>query len=301
MSMTNPPKHVLLLFVDGLGIGSENETNPCTASPHLFHHFLHETFPKSIEPNGYALGLDANLGVDGLPQSATGQTALLTGFNASELLGRHLHGFPNSKLRKIIGERSILKWFVEHGYRAAFLNAFRPPFFDFDPFDIIKRLSVTSVCNLVAGLKFFDTDDLAAGRSVYQDILGEDLRRRGFDVPIFTPEEAGTIIGKQSQNYHFALFEYFQTDRAGHSQNPQRAAEVLDILERFLDAVLQHLDLQNTLVILTSDHGNIEDLSFRGHTRNPVMTLLFGAGAEHASTRIKTILDVYPFVLSFFE
>ena len=299
--MPSSLEHVLLLFIDGLGIGQQHESNPCTLSPYFFNHFLHESFPKTLEPFGYALGLDANLGVDGLPQSATGQTALLTGANASQLLGRHLQGFPNAKLRQVISEYSILKWFADRGYKSAFLNTFRPPFFDYDPFELINMLSVTSVSNLYAGLDFFGIDDLKAGRSVYQDILGEDLRKRGFDVAIFTPEQAGEIIGKQSQHYHFSLFEYFQTDRAGHSQNQKRAVEVLDILERFLNSVLFHIELQHTLVILTSDHGNIEDLSFRGHTRNPVMTLLFGAGAETAVSRLNSILDVYPLILSFFE
>lgn len=299
--MVGTPEHVLLLFVDGLGIGHRHESNPCTSSPHFFNHVLDDSFPKPLDPLGYARGLDATLGVEGLPQSASGQTALLTGINAPRLLGRHLHGFPNEQLRRVIAEHSILKWFADRGYEAAFLNTFRPPFFDYDPFDIIKMLSVTSVTNLYAGLNFFDLDDLKADRSVYQDILGDDLRKRGFDVPIFTPEQAGEIIGTQSQRYHFSLFEYFQTDRAGHSQNRQRAVEVLNILERFLGAVLHNIDLQRTLVILTSDHGNIEDLSFRGHTRNPVMTLLFGAGSAAARTRLSSILDIYPLILSFFE
>jgi hypothetical protein len=38
--------------------------------------------------------LDASLCVPGLPQSATGQAALLTGLNAPELMGRHIEGFP---------------------------------------------------------------------------------------------------------------------------------------------------------------------------------------------------------------
>ena len=92
-----------------------------------------------------------------------------------------------------------------------------------------------------------------------------------------------------------------QTDKAGHSQNFQHATELLDIVERFLDAVLKTVNLENTLVLVTSDHGNIEDLAFRGHTRNPAMTLVFGKGAEQIAYDMKTILDIYPRILSFFE
>jgi len=290
-----------MIFVDGLGLGAnEPGINPCCFSPHYFCHFK-KTAPQKLDPKGYMLGLDANLDLPGLPQSATGQTALLTGVNASKVLGRHLNGFPNQKLRDIIGEFSILKWFADHGFRAAFLNAFRPPFFDYDPYDIIKHLSVTSVSNLVAGLPFFGLNDVRKKRSVYQDISGEALRERGFDVPIYSPEKAGEIIGRQSQQYHFALFEYFQTDKAGHAQSMDRARHVLDVLERFIDSILQHVDLDKSLVFVTSDHGNIEDLSFRGHTRNPAMTLLFGAAAVSAAQSLHSILDIYPKILSFFE
>jgi hypothetical protein len=296
------PEHILFIFVDGLGIGSNDPSaNPCCNSPHFFNHFDDEQFPKPIEPNGYVLGLDASLGMPGLPQSATGQTALLTGLNASKLLGRHLNRFPNQQLRDVIAEHSIFKWFVDRGYNAAFLNTFSPPFFDYDPYDIIKHLSVTTVATLVSGLSFFDTEDLRNEKSVYQDIIGDALRERVPDAPQFTPEKAGEIIGKQSQQYHFSLFEYFQTDKAGHSQDLDHARTILNRLEEFLDAVLKQADLDNTLILLTSDHGNIEDLSFRGHTKNPAMTLLFGTGAEKTANQLFSILDIYPTITAFFE
>ena len=295
------PDHILFIFVDGLGIGKNDvDSNPCAHSNYYFRCFTDESFPKKIK-SGFALGLDATLELAGLPQSATGQTALLTGINASQLLGRHLNGFPNPKLREVIEEKSLFKWFVDKGLSSAFLNAFRPPFFDYDPNDIIKFLSVTTVANLAARLKFFGLDDLKAKRSVYQDITSEAIREKGFDAPLVAPEKAGEIVGRRSQDFHFSLFEYFQTDKAGHSQNMQRAVSILAILEFFLDSVLRTVDLNNTLVLLTSDHGNIEDLSFRGHTRNPAMTLLFGAGAETAAEKMSSILDVYPTIQSFFE
>lgn len=294
-------EHVLMLFVDGLGIGEASAAiNPCTQSPGLFYHFLGENFPKKIAHDGYAVGLDANLNWPGLPQSATGQTALLTGINASQRLGRHLNGFPNQALRDVIAERSILKMFVGKGLQAVFLNTFRPPFFDYNPQDIIAHLSATSLANLAAGLPFFNMEDLIAERSIYQDITGEALREKGFDAPQFSPEKAGEIIGRRSQFYQFALYEYFQTDKAGHHQDFTHASVILKRLEDFVGAVLSNVDLKNTFVILTSDHGNIEDLSWRGHTRNPAMTLLFGAGAQQAAHQLTSILDVYPFILSLF-
>ena len=296
------PEHILFIFVDGLAIGvNDPQINPCCFSPHFFRHFLDEKFPKQLDEHSFVLALDACLDTPGLPQSATGQTALFTGVNAAQLIQRHLNGFPNQTLRDVIREHSILKWFADRGYAAAFLNTFRPPFFDYDPYDIIKFLSVTSVTNLFAALPFFGINDLINERSVYQDITGQSLRDMNFDVPIHTPKKAGEIIGKQSQNYNFSLFEYFQTDKAGHAQDMQRARQVLATLEQFLMSVCQHVDLEKTLIIVTSDHGNVEDLSFRGHTRHPVLTLVIGASAENLATKLFSILDIYPTITSFFE
>ncbi|MDQ2998229.1 MAG: aminotransferase class I/II-fold pyridoxal phosphate-dependent enzyme, partial [Chloroflexota bacterium] len=49
--------------------------------------------------------IDATLGVDGLPQSGTGQTALLAGFNAAALHGRHQPHVPPVALRALLAER----------------------------------------------------------------------------------------------------------------------------------------------------------------------------------------------------
>jgi hypothetical protein len=294
------PEHILFIFIDGLGIGHDfADSNPCRlAGLKFFNHFQAERYPKRVG-SGYAIGLDATLGVDGLPQSATGQTALLTGVNAAAFLGRHLSGFPNENLRGLIAEHSILKKFVQMGHKAAFLNTFRPPFFDYDPYDIIRHLSATTVTNLYAGLPFFGIADLLAERSVYQDLTNESLIKKAFRVPRYSPEKAGEIVGRQAQNYRFCLFEYFQTDRAGHSQDLSRARAELIKLEAFLDAVLANVDLFTTLVLVASDHGNIEDLSVKSHTRNPVLALLFGRGRENFLEDCRGITDFYPVLLSF--
>ena len=280
--MNSTPKHILFFFVDGIGIGENDpRTNPC-ADPQwrFFNHTLVDSYPKSLPCNGYAFGLDANLDTPGLPQSATGQTALFTGVNASQLIGRHLNHKPNEQLREVIREQSIFQRLKERGKSFAFLNAFRPPFFDYPTEELIRHLSVTSCMNHYAGGKFFDLEDLLARKCVYQDMTGDALREKGFDAPVYTPADAGRIIGEQVGEYDLCLYEYFQTDFSGHSMDMERARGELAKLDAFMSALLETVDLSDTLVLLTSDHGNIEDLSFKGHTRNPAMTLVFGAGRE---------------------
>ena len=111
----------VLLFIDGLGVGKNDpESNPCTRDETgLLKVFKNEESSNSPF-DGVSKGLDATLGVSGLPQSATGQTALLTGINASELLGYHLSGFPNKVLREILLKHSILLQAVQLQKKATF-------------------------------------------------------------------------------------------------------------------------------------------------------------------------------------
>jgi len=290
---------VVLFFIDGLGIGTRDPArNPLARLPRgRLSIFQDGETPASLPDGGLSLALDATLGVEGIPQSATGQTTLLTGINGAEILGRHLFGFPNRALREVILEHSLLKRVVELGLRAAFLNTFRPRFFELGEDVWQKRLSVTTWSNRAAGLPFFALDDLRARRSVYQEFTNSALRERGFDVPLFSPEEAGEILGRRSRDFDFLLYEYFRTDAAGHSRDMEQAMEEIERLERFLAAALATIDLSRTLVILTSDHGNIEDLSVKSHTYNPALTVLWGWKATSAAQRLDSIQDVAPLVL----
>ncbi len=297
----------MLVFVDGLGWGPRDPAvNPCrTYGGALFD--LPRTAgpgaaPAALPGGGLAAPIDAVLGVPGLPQSATGQTTLLTGHNAQALLGAHLTGFPNAALRELLLSASVLKRVADAGKAAAFLNAYRPLFFQL-PQERRLRLSATTVANLAAGLPFRTLEDLRAGQAIYQEFTNRDLRERGFDVPEREPEEAGRILGREAGRLDFTLFEYFQTDRAGHAQDRSWAERELTGLERFMSGLRSELGLDDpqavpALVVLTSDHGNIEDLSTRSHTRNPVPLMAWGAGAERLARSVTRLDEVAPAVLA---
>jgi len=56
---------------------------------------------------------------------------------------------------------------------------------------------------------------------------------------------------------------------------------------------LEALDPTNDLLALCSDHGNLEDLSIKTHTRHPVPLLAWGAGAT-SFAEAAAITDVTP-------
>lgn len=276
-------RRVLLFFIDGIGVGADDaDVNPLATGDFPTLRLTTSLRPSaSVGPPVLAHGIDASLGVPGLPQSATGQTSILTGVNAPAVMGRHVSGFPGPTLRKILLEHSILKSLREAGLDATFLNAFGPRFFEMP--ETARRMSATTLATLASGARFRDWSDLTEGRAVVHDLTHWRMREWGYDLAPRSPEEAGAIIARETMRADFSLFEYFETDRAGHDQDRARAMRCLGDLDRALDTVLSSVDLASTTVLVASDHGNLEDGLVKTHTVNPAFFAAWGVGAVEAA------------------
>src|SRR6266850_269082 len=227
---------------------------------------------------------------------ATGQTAILTGVNAPAVMGHHLSGFPGPTLRRVLFEHSILKQVRERGRSATFLNAFRPEYFEMPHAQ--RRLSATSLATLASGARFRSWEDLLEGRAVTHDLTHWRMRERGYELPERTPEEAGAIIAEEAMQNDLSLFEYFETDRAGHAQDRERAMRCLGDLNRALETVLDRADLGRLTVMVVSDHGNLEDLTVKTHTLNPAIFAAWGpATGEPDAVTPRRLTDIAPFTL----
>jgi hypothetical protein len=285
---------VLLFFIDGLGIGARGPFNPldgldCAAPLAIFQ----EEEPEIIF-DGALVRTDARLGVEGRPQSASGQTTILTGINAPAALGFHKQGFPNQALLEIIREHSIFLQLKRLAIELnTFANAYTPRFFESRP----RWVSATTAAVEAAGMRFRDLEDLRNGRAVYQDFTNGMLIERGLEIETRTPEQAAETLAALAAEHRFTLYEYFITDKIGHLQDTEAARVVLAGLARFLRATLKRLDLRRTTLILTSDHGNIENLSSRNHTLNLVPTLIWGEHRDHVARRIRTLADITPVII----
>ncbi len=272
---------VIVLFVDGVGLGERNENNPFFTSATPFISSILDGRKMTKEAAGkdykYAslIPLDAGLGVPGLPQSATGQTALFSGVNGAKLLGYHLNGFPNKILRQVLSEYGLFTQLQKKLLKGTFANAYRPDFFDELKQGFKGYYSCSTLITYFGGLPFRSLDDLGRGEALYMDITNTVLRRLGFAVPLFTPQEAGKILIEIAGRFDLTLFEHFLTDIAGHNLDKALALETVKKLDAFLEAVLQDLP-QDDLFLMISDHGNLEDLSQKGHTQNPVPALVVG-------------------------
>lgn len=273
---------VVFVFLDGVGLGRADESNPFwLARTETIRYLLGAPLVAGAEQSRPGLtvrALDTRLGVEGLPQSATGQVALFTGVNTAQLLGYHLPAFPNGPLKELVRERSILRRATELGYRATFANAYTPAYFD-----MINRtnrpMSATTHAVLGANLPVRWLSDLEKGQAIYWDMTNEHLvNQYHLDVPVVAPEEAGRNLARLAEDHELVLYESFLPDMVGHKKDVEQAIAAVERLDRFLGGLLRHVAADATVVV-SSDHGNIEDLTQGVHTLNPVPLLAIGPGA----------------------
>ncbi|HEY0427904.1 MAG TPA: hypothetical protein VGC76_08990 [Pyrinomonadaceae bacterium] len=134
-------------------------------------------------------------------------------------------------------------------------------------------------------------------KALFHDFTNQALIERGFDAALFSAAKAGEILSSLTKEHRFTLYEHFITDKIGHDRDFVKARIHLPLLAEFIRETLQRVDFENTTVILTSDHGNIEDLSVRNHTLNNVPTIVWGRNSGLIAKQIKDLTDITPLIL----
>ena len=300
----------LFIFMDGVGLGEDTqETNPLTAANMpcltdlLDGHKLLAATPPLETARATLLGIDPNLGVDGLPQSATGQAALLTGKNIPALVGEHYGPKPNQPVRELLAQDTLFSRLAERGYSSALLNAYPDRYFE--AINSGKRLySAIPQAVVNAGIALKTKEDLYAGNALTVDFTGEGWHSFLDDehTPIYTLAQAGEKLAGLAQSYDLAFFEYWPSDYAGHRQDQEEAIRLLENFDQVLDSLLANWNLDKGLILLTSDHGNMEALDTRRHTDNPVPALVIGAPEMRREfcRGVTSLADITPSILRFF-
>ena len=301
---------VLFVFIDGIGLRSPAADNPFSTDtwPSFRRlaggHDWTASAPTISQPTHVFRSIDATLGLDGLPQSGTGQATLFTGINCAERAGRHFGPFPHSTSKAPLASESIF-----HRVRAlfdaddrnaghepaAFANAYPPRFFSHA--EARGRWTVTTHACRAAEVRLRRQSDLEAGQALAADLTGDGWHEHlGLDVPRLTPSEAGQQLLSLSRDYALTLFEYYLTDKAGHGRGTRTPSSVLADLDAFFEAVLSDFRPREELLLITSDHGNLEDRSTKTHTRHPVPLIAYGRGAPPFA-HVDDLTGVVPAVL----
>ena len=291
---------VIFIFIDGVGLGLNNKNNPLASSNwKSFSYFtekkgLHIRCKEIDRPGHLFKAIDANLGVDGLPQSGTGQTTLFSGVNASKIAGKHYGPFPYSTTRHLLEKKSLFHKVMDMDKKPVFMNAYPDQFFE----RVEKRDRWTASTLMVrsAGIPLHRVKHVRNGKAITAEITQTVWREKlHIDVPVITQEDAAERMIKASKDNELVFYEFYLTDKAGHRMDPDYAEEIRELLDPFLMYIIENIGKKDTLVI-SSDHGNLEDLSIKTHTRNPVPLFVKGYTAPFRTA--KNLTDVTPGIVS---
>ncbi len=296
--------HVILLFLDGVGIGKPDpDLNPFfSAQLPVIRGLLGDKLPSHKEKRIHTslaelVPVNATLGVPGLPQSGTGQTAIFTGVNGAKLFGRHFGPYPPTVLRPVIESKNIFAVLKARHNDVCFANAFPQKFFDYTSSGT-RRLTVTTLAAQMAGVPLLTARELQRSEGVSADFVRTRWPELGHpEIQPVTPAEAGRHLWLIASRHDFTLFEYWLTDHAGHSQKMGQAKDALEKFDSFLGGILEGFDAGNALLVIISDHGNIEDLSTKSHTRNPVPCIAVGKHAHRFVSSIRNLTHITPAIL----
>ena len=296
---------VLFIFLDGIGLGVDDQSsNPFSSvsMPHLQNLLggkkLLASSARAESDHATLLALDPNLGVAGLPQSATGQATLLTGLNVPAIIGEHYGPKPNLQIAEIIKENNLFKKLLQAGKSAALLNAYPSRYFH--GVESGKRLlSAIPLAVISSGLPLFTQDDFYNQKAMSADFTGEAWRTMlGYqDSPVLPPHQAGQLLASLAEKLDFSMFEYWASDYAGHGQDMGKAVELLTVFDKVLGGLMESWNHDEGLIFISSDHGNLEDLSTRRHTSAQVPGIVIGNPRRGFCQGLIDLTDVAPKIL----
>lgn len=143
-----------------------------------------------------------------------------------------------------------------------------------------------------AGVRLRTWADVRAGQAL-TSTLTHALERR-LDLSLVDPEplparsldEAARVLAALTRAHGFTFYKYQLADLVAHTGRADLARATFEEIEAFLGALLRELRGE-ALVVVTSDHGHLEQVGFhRGHPKSRVPTWVFAPGARALAERL---------------
>ncbi|HEX9436596.1 MAG TPA: 2,3-bisphosphoglycerate-independent phosphoglycerate mutase [Candidatus Limnocylindria bacterium] len=118
------------------------------------------------------------------------------------------------------------------------------------------------------------------------------------------PEVAATFAKAMAGGtYDFAIVNFANPDMVGHTGVIPAALRAMEVTDAAVGTVVDAALGAGGCVLLTADHGNVEEMLFPDggvntqHSTNPVPVVLIGTGLERARLRDGGLRDVAPTIL----
>jgi len=297
--------NTLMVFLDGVGIGKkDSQFNP-------FFKYGFKAFEKifgnipSLDDQRFTNGAhflfptDATLGVEGLPQSGTGQASLLCGFNAPKFVGKHFGPFPYTTTIPKLQKDHILVYFRDKFKSSYFADAYPKVFFDYVNSGR-SRLSVTTLTCRLTGISLNELSDVRTGKALTAELTNERWNQRlGYKLKVIKPKTAARRLLRIAEQYRFTLYEYYLSDHLGHLRLANEFEKLFSEMDEFLFTLLNEIDSRKMTLVICSDHGNLEDLSVKTHTRNPSLTIVAGRSAKEIANTVTDITEIKEAIINY--
>ncbi len=105
-----------------------------------------------------------------------------------------------------------------------------------------------------------------------------------------------------SQKYDCIILNYANPDMVGHTGSLEAAIKAIETVDECLGKVVEEVEKQNGVLLITADHGNAEQMvdyktgePHTAHTTNPVPLIL--VGMENAKLKTGKLADLAPTML----
>jgi 2,3-bisphosphoglycerate-independent phosphoglycerate mutase len=285
LKVMNSKLKVAWLMLDGVGVADFHAQHPFQNLhiPTLTRLGI-SSFKHVNEAEFVTQPIDATLGVEGLPQSGTGQTTLLTGVNAAQVMGRHYGPWPGPSLKPLL-EQSLPVQLAKAGLTVRLANHYPQRYLE--AIDAGKRkLNAIAFAMTLAGAKL--EHGIPPMLSNPDDSNGTSL-------------EQVAVWGREFMHStaNLTIFDAWWSDHLGHHGTLSEAQDHVTRLEAFVTSALEARE-SNTLFLVTSDHGNFEDIGLKTHTFAPVPLVALGHGALEFS-EVTDLAGVAPALKAWFE
>jgi bisphosphoglycerate-independent phosphoglycerate mutase (AlkP superfamily) len=139
-----------------------------------------------------------------------------------------------------------------------------------------------------------------AGNALTAELTNERWNQRlGYKLKVIKPKTAARRLLRIAEKYKFTLYEYYLSDHIGHLRLTNEFEKLFSEMDEFLFTLLDEVDSNKMTLVICSDHGNLEDLSVKTHTRNPALTITTGKSAKEIAESVRDISQIKQAIIGY--